>query len=162
MSTPNSIYLAGPMNGLTWRQASEWRDRVEEVLVEDKYEADEETWVIYNPLNGEIEGCEDLDEIIGAPKSTDTQRRKLSHTATGITAKDEFYLRKSDWVLANFTGENRVSIGTCWELGFAWALGKQIISVIPPSGIHDHAFVRRRSHIFVPELEEALEYLSDL
>jgi nucleoside 2-deoxyribosyltransferase len=91
-----------------------------------------------------------------------TEHLDLIHTATGLTTKDEYYVRRCDIILANFLGADRGSLGTAWEMGFGYALGKQIISVIALDDPNDHAFIRRRSHLFVPTLEEAVEYLKDI
>jgi len=152
MSKP-TIYLAGPMTGLTWEQATQWREKAALILTP--------SWRVVTPVKGQLQSAQS--DVITASTMDDTQEHlPLAHTATGITAQDEFYVRQSDWVLANFTGSTRVSQGTVWELGFAWGLGKQIISVIPKGDVHDHPFIRRRSHVFVQELDEAIEYLRDM
>jgi nucleoside 2-deoxyribosyltransferase len=140
------IYLAGPMAGMTWCEAYAWRARVGNEL--------SPWWDTVSPLQGTT--------MIPEP-GRPTEHVSLIHTATGLTTKDEYYIRKCDFILANFLGADRGSLGTAAEIGFGYALGKQIISVMAPEGDpNDHAFTRRWSHIFVPTLEEAIEYLKEI
>lgn len=152
MSKP-TIYLAGPMTGLTWEEATEWRDMATLRLTPQ--------WRVITPVRGQTKyNKATMGDVITASTMTEEQPSlPLAYTATGITAQDQFYIDQSDWLLVNFLNANRVSIGTVWEMGYAWGRNKMIISVIEPNSIHDHPFVRRRSHVFVPDLDEAIEYL---
>jgi nucleoside 2-deoxyribosyltransferase len=149
MSEKCSIYLAGPMSGLTWQEALGWRRTCEAEL--SRY------WRLINPVRSQSEPSSETDII---PHSTqlDKDYKDLHHTATGITAQDEFFIDQSDWILANFLNAREVSIGSVWELGYGWRGGKKILSVIEPGSCHDHGFIRRRSHVFTPNLDEAIEF----
>lgn len=142
-----TIYLGGPMSGLTWRDALEWRRTVEDKL--------HSQWRLISPVKQQV--GQDLDEIITV-QSQDDNKLLLHHTATGVTSQDEFYIDQSDWLLCYFLNAQRVSIGTIWEIGYAWGKGKKILSVVEKGSIHDHPFVRRRSHVFTPNLSEAIEF----
>ena len=143
-----TIYLGGPMSGMTWRQAMEWRWTAQTRL--------EHSWRLINPCRTQIP-MDKLDEVIIASTQKDGDL-DLHLTATGITAQDEFFIDQSDWLLVNFLGAERVSIGTVWEMGYAWAKGKKIVTVVEPGSINDHPFTRRRSHVFTPDFEEALDF----
>jgi len=147
MSDKPSIYLAGPMTGLTWRQALAWR-RIAEAELSNR-------WRLINPVRAQVPEERMDDEI---PRTNRKKRVDLWVTATGVTAQDEFFIDQSDWILANFLGAEIVSIGTVWELGYGWGTGKKILSVLEPGSIHDHGFVRRRSHVFTPNLDEAIQF----
>ena len=149
-----TIYLAGPMGGKTWREALDWRVYVDKEL-------SPRGWHCLSPLKAQIDD-QDLDSAIPTPIGRDSYEKPLPLVSSAFVAQDEFYVRKSDWVLANFLGAEKVSLGTVWELGFAYALGKQVISVFEPGSVHDHAFLRRRSHIFVPSLEDAVGFLKGI
>lgn len=142
-----SIYLAGPMSGLSWRESLEWR-----WLVEDKLHSQ---WRIINPVRQQR--GQDLDVPIEVQQQGQNDLL-LQHTATGVTAQDEFYIDQSDWLLCYFLNAPKVSIGTVWEMGYAWGTGKKILTVLEKGSQHDHPFVRRRSHIFTPNLDEAIEF----
>lgn len=149
-----TIYLAGPMNGLTWREALEWRARVERELGS--------SWQLINPVRAQIDE-DKLDEPIGSQVRNEGVYVDLHLTATGICAQDEFFIDQSDWILANFVGASRTSIGSVWELGYAWGKGKKIMSVLTPGDVlHDHPFVRRRSHVFTQNLDEAIDFFKHI
>lgn len=138
------------MAGLTWRQALEWREELEKSL--------EDHWNIINPVKMQQVGV-NLDDLIVTSSQKD-DKLLLAHTATGICAQDEFFIDRSDWLLCNFLNATKISIGTVWEIGYAWAKGKKILTVLEPGSIHDHQFIRRRSHVFTSDFEEALEFLA--
>lgn len=149
MSDKPSIYLAGPMSGLTWRQALSWRRECEAELSKD--------WRLINPVRAQVPE-ERMDDTIPSTTQLDTEKVDLWVTATGVTSQDEFYIDQSDWILANFLQATHVTIGSVWELGYGWGTRKKILSVIEPGSIHDHAFIRRRSHVFTPSLDEAIQF----
>jgi nucleoside 2-deoxyribosyltransferase len=148
------IYLAGPMNGLTWEEANVWRYEARNTL-------ESAGWEVLSPVDGQLDdSVEPTDVIPNLPRNAEEQ--PIQFTSSGLVTKDEFYIRKSDWVLCNYTNATQRSIGTVWEAGFAYAKEKLIISVLPAGNTHDHSFLRRRSHIFVPTLDMALTYLVSL
>lgn len=142
-----SIYLAGPMIGLTWEECLGWREHVEVELGRD--------WKIISPARPQ----KDVDRS----KMIKLQTRKdnklhLVDTATGVVASDTFFIKQSDWILANLTNAPKPSIGTMWELGYAYALQKNIIVVMDDNNVHNHPFTRRGVDLFCPTLDEAIEY----
>lgn len=143
-----TLYLAGPMSGLTWRQALEWRKQATDIL--------HTHWRIINPVRHQV-SVEQLDEIIPCGVQDDSHTA-LHLCATGLCAQDEFYIDQSDWLLCNYLDAVRPSFGTVWEQGYAWGRNKHILSVIEPGSLHDHPFVRRRSHVFTPNLDDAIQY----
>lgn len=149
MSDKPTIYLAGPMSGLTWRQALEWRRECEAEL--------SSRWRLINPVRAQVPE-ENMDDVIPYSTQLNTEKVDIEVTATAITAQDEFYIDQSDWILANFLFAPKVSIGTVWELGYGWRARKKIYSIIEPGSEHDHPFVRRRSHVFTPDLPDAIRF----
>jgi hypothetical protein len=47
-------------------------------------------------------------------------------------------------------------------MGYARATGKKILSVIEPGSIHDQAFARRGSDLFVDSFEEAIDFFQTI
>jgi nucleoside 2-deoxyribosyltransferase len=139
------------MTGLSFAEANKWRV--------DAYYRLNLGWDILSPTNMPYEGQYDGPDGKITASTQVTEDQLPSHlTPSGIVTMDEFLIDKSDFVLANFMGSAKVSIGTIWELGYAWAKGKKIVSVLPPENTHDHPFVRRRSHLVVHTLEDAFRY----
>jgi len=77
----------------------------------------------------------------------------------GIVRRDFNDILTCDAVLANFTGATRASIGTCWEMGAAYALRKPVIVVMEPENIHDHPFITQTATYVFAELDEAIDAL---
>lgn len=149
MSDKPTIYLAGPMTGLTWRQALAWRKECEAEL--------SSRWRLINPVRAQVDE-DDMDDEIPNITQGDATLLDLWMTATAITTQDEFYIDQSDWMLCHFLGAQKASIGTIWEMGYGWHAGKKIVSVLDPGSVHDHPFVRRRSHVFTPSLSDTIAF----
>jgi len=141
------IYLGGSMTGLTWRQATEWREDAKVLLP---------NWDLINPCTTQVP--EDaLDEIIVASTQEDNDL-DITCTATGIVAQDLYFIDRADWLFCNFLYATQISFGTAFEMGYAKRAGKKILSVIEPGSIHDQAFARRGSDIFTSNFEEAIDF----
>ena len=149
-----TIYLAGPISGLTWDQALTWREQTVIHLAKHFH--------ILDPLKPQRGKMTNRMDIITGP-SREATDLPIHFTGSGLVTSDEFYVRKSDFLFVNFLySSDQISAGTLWEMGLAWGLNKFIVTVIQPENIHDNVFVRRRSHIFVPTYGEAIEYFINL
>jgi len=137
------LYLAGPIAGMHVSQAEAWRDKVKAMLPPEI--------VAYSPLRGKRGALENLDRIGVQP---------LNHTLAtdrAIMRRDHYDCISSDLVLCNLLGAKSKSIGTCFEL--AWAYDRQIpvVLVMEPTGnLHDHPMVREAHSYRVDSLEEAV------
>ena len=147
MSERPSIYLAGPMSGLTWDEALAWREKVEVELGRD--------WRVISPVRPQVEM--DRTKIITLQTQKDDELN-LWDTATALVATDTFFIDQSDWVLANLLNTKKPSFGTVWELGYAYATRKKIVVLMTPEDAHNHPFTRRGVDIFTPSLEDAIEF----
>jgi nucleoside 2-deoxyribosyltransferase len=146
-NTPK-VYLAGPISGLVYAGAQDWRDGVAAELFNRGL-------IGYSPLRaksylkskGVIEqGYE------GHPLSTDR----------GITSRDRYDVMSCDAVLFNFLGSgDRISVGTLIEMGWADAFRKPSVVVMEPAlqNKHDHPMLRECTGFRVTTLSEAIEVL---
>jgi nucleoside 2-deoxyribosyltransferase len=143
MNTP-TVYLAGPIGGLSYSEAVDWRAAVKSDLNPEIS--------VFNPMRWKsylrTETCIG-DSYLEHPLST----RK------GITTRDRFDVMRCDAVLVNFIGAEKVSIGTCIELGWADAWRKPVVIAMEPENIHVHAMVNEIAGYVVPTLEEAVRLL---
>jgi nucleoside 2-deoxyribosyltransferase len=141
-----TVYLAGPITGLSYGGATDWREYARKEL--DKYGID-----AFSPMRGKIY-LEKFKDLSGA---ADAYSAWPLSTAKGITTRDRFDATRVDLVLANLAGADRVSIGTMIEFGWADAHRRPIVTVMEPTGnVHDHAMVREMAGFIVPTLDEAL------
>ena len=90
------VYLAGPITGLTWKDATEWRDTVRCVLQPFGISC-------YSPLRAK-NYLSHLDENNGG--IADSYPKELSPLSTGrgITTRDRWDATRCDVLFVNFLG----------------------------------------------------------
>jgi len=171
------IYLAGPITGLSWEAATKWRKD----LIEKFKDASTGriNYIALSPLRGK-EYLENETDI------KDSYQNHRMSTPKAITERDLNDVRRSDLVIVNFIGADRVSIGTVLEIGAAKALNVPIILVIEdpseylPLGqemfslsgntsasvtyiatkknVHDHSMVRESASLITSHIDDAFDF----
>lgn len=144
MDTLPTVYLCGPITGIKSNEALEWREYVTGRLKPD---------IIT------IDPTRDNPNLQRESKLPGTIDRRLSRSVhgTGVIARDRFDLRRSDLVLANFLGAERVSIGSVGEIFWADAMRIPVIIVREESGnIHDHEMLNALAGWILPDLDAAI------
>lgn len=86
----------------------------------------------------------------------------LTTSAAGIVLRDFNWLDRSDVVLANLQGAERVSIGSVAEIARAYTKGIPIVCVMDETDIHNHPFVAELCDIVTQDMEAAIEFLGDM
>jgi len=141
------IYLAGPMAGLDYNGANDWRIGVSKKLSEYGI-------VSYSPLRWK----EFLDN---GKRISGKGAKNASHplgTTKGIMTRDYFDVCQADVVFANFLDSKRISIGTAMELAWAFAKQKPVVAVGEPGNPHlVHPMMTEAISYAVHDLQEALE-----
>lgn len=142
------VYLAGPITNKTLAEASEWRDNplLESSLAKHGY-------ILLSPLRNKAH-LERFQGPLPSRYEDDEERMEVD------TDLDD--IRNCAAVLANLRDDEHFSVGTCWELGYAYALGKPTITVIHKDGPYDHLFIHRTSTKVVYSLFEAAAELAIL
>ena len=137
------VYLAGPITGISWGEATDWRDGVKAKLEDNGIAG-------FSPLRGK-------EYLSHETKIDPWYEDKPMSCPKGLVTRDRFDVQTSDVIIANFLGAERVSIGTCMEI--AWADLEQIpvITVMEPDNVHVHAFIQELSGYIVPDLDEAVD-----
>lgn len=141
-----SIYLAGAMGGLSVADANEWRQECEREL--------KGCYNVLNPIS--VQYVKDPAFVFSSIEP--------NLTAQQVTVKDRFYIDQSDFILVNLIDPKSVSIGTVWEMGYAYGKGKNVVTVCP-SGTKwydGHPFIMNFSHVVFQNLEDAVEFLNDI
>lgn len=139
------LYLAGPMAGLTYDEAGDWR----------LYVASRMPHYIkcLSPLRGK--------DFLAKHESITTGQYTFHPLATdkGLTRRDLFDVNRSRVVLMNLLGAKSVSIGTMIELGaIKFQTGKLVVVAMEPEGnLHDHPMVRESADYVVNTLDEAID-----
>ncbi len=144
-----TIYLAGPIRGVTFRQASEWRERFRKECPEFEY---------LDPLT--FNSFSDLDKPMFTFHHPTTVERE-ARGRTEVVLRDVWCVRQADIVFVNFLGSEIISIGTVFEIGAAHALGKLVVVAMDPESIHRHPFIEQIS-LIVGSIGEAVELIRKL
>jgi nucleoside 2-deoxyribosyltransferase len=137
-----SVYLAGPITGASYGDSTDWREHARAQLAQSGI-------VGVSPMRGK-------DYLRGEGAVKDAYAEHPLSAAPGITARDRFDVRRCDLVLLNVLGAERVSIGSCIEVGWADAYRKPLILVCEPYNPHWHAMVRQIAGFVVDTLDDAL------
>ena len=107
MSKP-LVYLAGPISGLNYGDATDWRDYAKKVFEPEVH--------ALSPMRNK-EFLRHLDDISG--HGEEYKHMSPLATARGVMTRDRFDCTRCDVLLVNLLGAKRVSIGTVMEI--AWA-----------------------------------------
>lgn len=153
MNIPDkSVYLAGPITGLTHDQARfGWRQRIAEMLPS------------HVQCNSPMRGKEFLADIGVLQGDCSTYPDHAMATPQGITTRDFNDVKNCDAMLACYLESAGPSLGTAVEFGYAWTMQKPIIVVGPADDVNiKHGMLERMAGFRVDTLEEAAVILSHL
>ena len=144
-----SIYLAGPVAGLTHEEARfGWRKEFADML---PAELD-----VYSPLRGISDGY--------GGKALD-YKKQANITSSWFVERDLYDIIHCDAVVANFKGSKAVSIGTVFELGSIYRDRKPFIIIddwTEDSAVHKHPFLKQLAYEVVDNLEDARDSVVNL
>lgn len=138
------VYLGGPITGLSYEEARNGWRRAFANSLSKKIEP-------LSPMRQEGHLAE-IKEISGHAYDSNP----LS-TARGIFAKDCLDIDRSDVVVFNYLDAKRPSVGSIFEMGYAYHARKPIVTVMRRGfdNPHDHLFVLESSSYIVPTVSEA-------
>lgn len=148
-----SVYLAGPITGLSYGEARHgWRDEIAALLPPHIHSL--------SPMRAK-EFLQKEQVLRGDPNM---YPENVMASPRGIISRDENDLRQCDAMIACFLGAQAVSIGTCCELGMARILRKPVVLVMEQDGLnpHSHAFITEIQGYWVETLEEAAHCVTHL
>jgi nucleoside 2-deoxyribosyltransferase len=144
---PAHVYLAGPITGLSYREAVDWREDFSLQLPNHI--------VPLSPMRGKALLREER-SIKGAYDET------VMSNAKAITARDRWDVQRSDVIVVNLMYADTVSIGTMIELGWADSARVPIVLAMEEGGTHEHAIVREVTAFRVYDLGDALMVVKKL
>lgn len=136
-----ALFLAGPLTGISYGDALDWRTYVESRLPPDV--------VAYSALRGK-------EYVAKEAVLKDAYPDHLLSTPQGTITRDRFDVSRCDALFVNFLKADRVSIGTIMEMAWADAWRIPIILAMENGNIHDHAFVRQVAAFITDDLDEAI------
>lgn len=137
------VYLAGPIAGLTYDAAQDWRHLVKAELHASGIDG-------YSPLRNK-DFLRDHGEI-----GTDAYKHVMA-ADRGIMARDHFDCSTADAIFVNLLGASKVSIGTAMEMAWGFDNRKPVIVAMEASGnVHDHPMIREAISYRVETLADAI------
>lgn len=155
--TRHTVYLAGPISGLGYTDATDWREQAVSWLNDHEIQG-------LSPLrakdylrhvSGDVGFSETMDEY-AAYSPLSTQR--------GLMDRDRYDATRCDVLLANLLGAKKVSVGTVMEIAWADQRRTPIVAVIEADGsnIHEHAMVNEAIGFRVATLAEGLSIVRSI
>jgi hypothetical protein len=136
-----ALFLAGPLTGISYGDALDWRKYVESKLPSDV--------IAFSALRGK-------EYVAKEAVLKDSYPEHLLSTPQGTITRDRYDVSRCDALLVNFLKADRVSIGTIMEMAWADAWRIPIILAMEKGNIHDHAFVRQVAGFIAGDLDEAI------
>lgn len=150
-----TVYTAGPIAGCKWDKAVDWRHWVARQLPECD---------VRSPMRGK-EFLKELEDTIitSQPNQYAEIAQKAVDAAVSsqhaIVTRDHWDVATADILLVNLLPSVEVgaaSIGTCFELAWAWYFKKPAVVAMQPGNPNNHPFVHEAAYIVVETLEEAI------
>jgi nucleoside 2-deoxyribosyltransferase len=134
-------YLAGPITGLSYQGANDWRDEFIKLLPPEI--------IGISPLRAK--------KYLKEEKHIKSEYSNLFplSTSKGIKTRDKNDCFRSDIVIVNFLGANKVSIGTVMEIAWADAAETPVILIMEEGNIHDHPMIKESVGFVVQSLSAA-------
>lgn len=140
-----TVYLYGPISGLSYDGAEDWRAWMRGQLAPHGIDA-------VSPLRGKAY-LANLAQLSGHGR--EYLDLGVLSTPAAVVARDKFDVLRADMLVGNFLGADRVSLGSMFEQ--AWAhLHHKPIAVAAPAhgGPHDHMFFNNTIDFRVDTLEQ--------
>ena len=142
------VYVAGPIAGCTWEETVEWRDHIKAKLPECH---------ILTPMRGK----DFLHAMSAMPLTSANVDDKVNMSETEavissqhpIVVRDHWDVSRCDVLFVNLLpslATDKASIGTCFELAWAWKYQKPAVVVMNDGNPNDHPFVREAAYAVVP------------
>lgn len=164
-----SVYLAGPITGCKYGEATDWREYAKNELAKG-------TWVDGKPINSlqmtqgyythsgiiaysPMRAKGYLDKMENMP---DADSRFPLTTPQAIIQRDYYDVRSSDAMLVNFLGAQRVSIGTVMEIGFAHSHRISTVVVMDKGNLHDHEFIKASVGWLTEDLDTGIQLVKNI
>ena len=142
------VYLAGPITGLNFDEATDWRHNAQLYLKSHGIQG-------FSPLRGK-QYLKNLKELSANAADYEGFYSVLS-SSRGILTRDRWDAITCDLLLVNLLGADRPSIGTIMEIAYADTQRTPIVVAMEPTdNPHEHMMLTQAFDFRVPTLEEAL------
>ncbi|MDD3434474.1 MAG: nucleoside 2-deoxyribosyltransferase [Candidatus Pacebacteria bacterium] len=142
------VYIGGPISFKSFQEVAEYFNKYSKILSQYGFE-------VLHPMIAK--GClKDQNNLV--PEGY--QHPECTNHA--IVERDNWMVAESDIVFFDFTQTTKISIGSMFELAWAYQLRKYVVVVMQPENPHWHSFVLEAADIVFPTSSEAIAYLRKL
>jgi len=147
-----TVYLAGPISGLSYDEAMGWREIVTAELAKSDIRG-------LSPLRAKVylRECNSIaDHYVEG--DIDTDACITMSNPRGITTRDRFDCTKCSVLFVNLLATTKVSIGTVMEIAWADVNRIPIVIVMEKTGnLHDHAMINECVGFKVSTVSEGVD-----
>lgn len=147
-----SVYLAGPIGGLSWEEATGWREQAEELL---------RPCTTASPLR-DMDGMSIKDHCFvtdGARASN--QENYVPFPFSKLFQRDYMDVHTCDAMLINFIGAKKQSVGTICEIAWGFRRGMPMFVAMEPGNINENPFLTPQMHRRFATLADAMNALRE-
>ncbi len=147
------VYLIGPITGLDYNGAQDWRDGVKAELEATG------TYHCITPMRGK----DHLKQFEGALTACIPEgASRPGCNDHDILKRDCYDVHRSDVLFCNLLGAKTVSLGSMWEMAWAYRAQNYSICVMEPGNVHEHIFTNEGCSIRFYTVEEAVAWVKDV
>jgi hypothetical protein len=148
-----SVYLGGPIAGLSYFEATVWRDYVLRAF--DGICPDIRC---FSPMRHKP--FLQTEPVIDGDAASRVGYSHPLASDKGIVARDRMDCTRADLILFNLVEQpDRLFAGTCIEIGWGDAARIPMVAALTPGSVWDHPMVRQMIPFIVPSLDEAIELI---
>ncbi len=143
-------YLVGPITGCAYGGCTDWRDAVKKEL---------EATGIYHcltPMRGKkhLEKSKDISPLGNESVPGSTSR--------DILRRDNYDCTRADVLFVNLIGATIISIGSMFEIAWAYDHKRYVVLCMEEGNIHEHIFPREACSIRFPTLGDGVKYMKEV
>ena len=162
-----TVYLAGPIRGLTMKEAVGWRR-----FARERIEAITDPWSslqpykVIDPTADWNPGCDLMESnVVLKDELQGDARFRAGNTFDQEFARDRVDVTSCDYLLANFFNAKAFSIFSVMEVAWAFQASRHVILVIgcdtfgDLSKVYDHPALKKCASFIAEDLTEAIAYL---
>ncbi len=140
------VYLAGPISGLTYDEAQDWRKIAVTYLKSNRIQA-------FSPLRRK--------EFLRAEGVlTGSYETHPLSTSRGVMTRDHDDCMKADLILVNLLEATRVSVGTVMEIAWAYSYRVPVVAMMETGNVHEHPMISEAIGYRVDNLSDALDLVT--
>lgn len=141
------LYLAGPVTGLSYKDAINWRNEVSELLIDD--------FDCVSPLRG-------YDVLTNENNIKPSYENSILTTQRAIMFRNCFDVSRIDGMFVCFLNTAKVSIGTIMEISLAHWLRKPIVLVMDNNNVHNHPMIMQSTPYVVNTINDGIKLVKDI